>query len=160
MHGRSAAESVVETHMTHSGWDLCWDPQPVGSLTSGEQLWRLPELHPPPRLRTKDRRVLAFFATCTLPFFHLKVKVVQSYPTLYHPTDCSPPGSSVLGILQARIQQWGNSFLLQGIFPTQGSNPGLLHCRQILSCLSDQRSPRILEWAAYPFSRRSSQSRN
>ena len=31
--------------------------------------------------------------------------------------------------------------LLQGIFPTQGSNPGLPHCRQILYCLSHQRSP-------------------
>ena len=43
--------------------------------------------------------------------------------------------------------------LLQGIFPTQGSNPGLLHCRQILYCLSHQGSPRILEWVAHPFSR-------
>ena len=43
--------------------------------------------------------------------------------------------------------------LLQGIFPTQGSNPGLLTCRQILYHLSHQGSPRILEWVAYPFSR-------
>ena len=35
----------------------------------------------------------------------------------------------------------GSHFLLQGIFPTQGSNPGLLHCRQILYYLSHQRSP-------------------
>ena len=33
-------------------------------------------------------------------------------------------------------------FLLQGIFLTQGSNPGLLHCRQILYCLSYQGSPK------------------
>ena len=44
-------------------------------------------------------------------------------------------------------------FLLRGIFPTQGSNPGLLHCRQILYQLIHQGSPRILEWVAYPFSR-------
>ena len=31
--------------------------------------------------------------------------------------------------------------LLQGLFPTQGSNPGLLHCRQLLYCLSHQESP-------------------
>ena len=43
--------------------------------------------------------------------------------------------------------------LLQGIFPTQGSNPGLPHCRRILYQLSHKRSPRILEWVAYPFSR-------
>ena len=50
--------------------------------------------------------------------------------------------------------------LLQGIFPTQGSNPGLPHCRQILYQLSHQGSPRILEWVAYPFSGGSSWPRN
>ena len=54
----------------------------------------------------------------------------------------------------------GSLSLLQGIFPTQGSNPGLPHCRQILYQLSHQGSPRIVEWAAYPFSRGSSWSRN
>ena len=54
----------------------------------------------------------------------------------------------------------GCYFLLQGIFPTQGSNPGLPHCRQILYCLSHQGSPKILEWVVYPFSRGSSWSRN
>ena len=44
--------------------------------------------------------------------------------------------------------------LLQGIFPTQESNPGLLCCRQILYLLSHKGSPRILEWVAYPFSSR------
>ena len=34
------------------------------------------------------------------------VLVAQSCPTLYDPTDCSPPGSSVHGILQARILEW------------------------------------------------------
>ena len=38
--------------------------------------------------------------------------------------------------------------LLQGIFPTQGSNPGLPHCRQFLYLLSHKGSPRILEWAS------------
>ena len=33
----------------------------------------------------------------------------------------------------------GSHFLLQGIFPTQGSNPGLSHCRQMLYCLSQQK---------------------
>ena len=54
----------------------------------------------------------------------------------------------------------GSLSLLQGIFPTQGWNPGLPHCRWILYQLSHQESPRILEWAAYPFSSRSSQPRN
>ena len=48
-------------------------------------------------------------------------------PTLCKPMDCSPPGSSVHGTLQARgLEKVAISFL-QGIFPTQGSNPGLLY---------------------------------
>ena len=54
----------------------------------------------------------------------------------------------------------GRLSLLQGIFPTQRSNPGLPHCRWILYQLSHQGSPRILEWVAYPFSSRSSQPTN
>ena len=44
------------------------------------------------------------------------------------------------------------SSLLQGIFPTQGSNPGLPHCRQIFYQLNHKGSPRTLEWVGYPFS--------
>ena len=54
----------------------------------------------------------------------------------------------------------GSLSLLQGIFPTQGLNLGLPHCRWILYQLSHKRSPRILEWVAYPFSRSSSRLRN
>ena len=42
----------------------------------------------------------------------------------------------------------GSLSLLQGIFPTQGLNPGLPHCRQILYQLSHKRSPRIWEWGS------------
>ena len=115
-----------------------------------------------------------------------EVLVAQLCPTLCLPMDYSLPGSSVHGVLQARILEWlpfpspgdllnpgikpvslaspalaggfftteppgkpifnisrliesptspgqntgvGSLSLLQGIFPTQGSNPGLLHCR-------------------------------
>ena len=54
----------------------------------------------------------------------------------------------------------GSLFLLQGIFPTQRSNPGLPHCRWILHQLSHKGSPRILEWVGYPFSSGSSWPRN
>ena len=50
----------------------------------------------------------------------------------------------------------GELSLLQGIFPAQGSNPGLPHCRQILYQLSYKGSLSILEWVAYPFSSGSS----
>ena len=54
----------------------------------------------------------------------------------------------------------GSLSLPQGIFPTQGSNPGLPHCRRILYQLSHKEGPRILEWIAYPFSSGSSRPRN
>ena len=86
--------------------------------------------------------------------------VAQSCPTLCKATDCSPPGSSVHGILQDKSTGVGCHALLQGIFPTQGSNPGLSHYEQILYHLSHQRSPLILQWVAIPFSRGSSQPRD
>ena len=61
----------------------------------------------------------------------VKVLVAKSCLTLCEPPDLSPPGSSVHGIFQARTRV-DYHFLFQGIFPTQGSNPGLLHCRQTL----------------------------
>ena len=54
----------------------------------------------------------------------------------------------------------GSLSLLQGIFLTQGLNPGLLCCGWILYQLSYQGSPGILEWVAYPFSSVSSWPRN
>ena len=83
------------------------------------------------------------------------VKVVQSCLTL-----CDPIDYTVHGILQAQNTGVGSLPLLQGIFPTQGSNSGLPHCSQILYQLSHKGSPRILEWVAYPFSDRSSPLRN
>ena len=72
----------------------------------------------------------------------MKVKseseVAQSCPTLSDPMDCSLPGSSIHGIFQARVLEWVANALLQGIFPTQGLNQGLLHYRQILYLLSHQ----------------------
>ena len=89
----------------------------------------------------------------TLNIFTLKVKVKESCLTLCDSMDCpwNSPGQNT-GV--------GSCCLHQRIFPTQGLNPGLLCCRQILYQLSHQGSPRILEWAAYPFSSGSSQPRN
>ena len=50
----------------------------------------------------------------------------------------------------------GGRSLLQGIFPTQRSIPGLPHCRWILYQLSHKGNPRTLKWVAYSFSRGSS----
>ena len=107
---------------------------------------------------------------CHFLLQYVKVKseseVTQACRTLSDPMDCSLSGSSVHGIFQARVLEWvaiaflhglyspWNSpgqntgvcslSLLQGIFPTQGSNPGLPHCRQILYQLSHWGSPRTL----------------
>ena len=59
-------------------------------------------------------------------------EVAQSCLTLYDPMDTSQLGSSVRGIFQARILKWGCHCLLQGIFPTQGSNLGVPCCGQML----------------------------
>ena len=63
-------------------------------------------------------------------------KSLQLCSTLCHPMDCSLPGSSVLGIVQARILERVAIPFSRGSFPTQGTNPGLLHYRQILYHLS------------------------
>ena len=67
--------------------------------------------------------------------------VTQSYLAFCDPVDCSPPGSSVRRIFQAKNTGVGCHLLLQGIFPTQESNPGLPPCRWILYQLSYQGSP-------------------
>ena len=68
----------------------------------------------------------------------MKVLVALSYLTICSPMDL--PGSSVHGILQARNTGVDSKSLFQGIFSTQGWNPGLLHCRQILYHLSHQEA--------------------
>ena len=88
-----------------------------------------------------NNKVLCFF------FFKspLKVKmlVTQSCPTLCDPMGCSLPGSSVHGILQARILEWVAIPFYRGIFLAQGSNLGFLHCRQILYHLSHPQMVKI-----------------
>ena len=79
--------------------------------------------------------------TYTVNYLHYKVMngskcqansnnlvVCESVTTLCDPKDCSLPGFSVRGILQARILDWV-AVPFSRIFPTQGSNPCLLHCR-------------------------------
>ena len=70
------------------------------------------------------------------PMHEGESEVTQSCPTFIDPTDCSPPGSSVRGIFQARVVEWAAIALVHGILQA-----------------------RILEWVAFPFSRGSSQPR-
>ena len=80
----------------------------------------------------------------------VKMLVTQLCPALCDPMDCSPPdpmdcsppGCSVHGILQARILEWV-AIPFSGDRLPKGSNPGLLHCGQILYLLSHHQSPYI-----------------
>ena len=82
----------------------------------------------------------------------VSVLVAQSCPTLCDPVDCSRQAPLSIGFSRKNARV-GCHALLQGIFPTQGSNLCLLHCRQILYHLSHQGKPRLLERVTYPFSR-------
>ena len=93
---------------------------------------------------TKMRRWLA---TCgsLQQVWKWNESVGHSVVSLCNPMDYSLPDSSIHGILQARVLEWvafpfsrGSSWLRDW---TQGSNPGVLHCRQILYHLSHQGSP-------------------
>ena len=72
-------------------------------------------------------------------FSWLKVKVTYSCPNLLHPMDCSLPSLSVHGIPWGQNTGVGSLSLLQGDLPNPGSNPGLLHCKQILYPLSHMK---------------------
>ena len=74
----------------------------------------------------------------------MHVLVAQLCPVLCDPMDCSPPGSSVHGILQARILEWVASPFSKGFSQPRDQwvdhNAGILHCRQILDRLSQEGS--------------------
>ena len=64
------------------------------------------------------------------------VLVTQLCLTLCDLMDCSPPGFSVHEDSPGKNTGVSCHFHLQGAFLIQGLNPGLLHCRQMLYCLS------------------------
>ena len=74
----------------------------------------------------------------------VKVKVAQSRPTLCDPMDCTPPRLLCPSNSSGQNTGVSSCSLPQGIFPTQGSNPGLPHCRRILYQQSYQGSPNII----------------
>ena len=74
----------------------------------------------------------------------LYIKYVLSYSVVSNTMDWSLPGFSVHGDSPGKNTRVGFHALLQGIFPTQGSNPGFLNCRRVLYQLSYQESPSTL----------------
>ena len=110
----------------------------IGRDFMGSGSWRPPGLSfSPPFISTVNDLVLCFSSWVVLCL------VAQSCPTLCDLMDCSPPGSSVHGDSPGKYTGVGCHPLLQGIFPTQESNPGLLHCRRMLYHLK-------LSWVTYP----------
>ena len=112
------------------------------------------------RQTTNDSQICVFDHSVKWPLITWKWKLFSRVRLFVTPMSCSLPGSSVHADSPGQNTGVGSLSLLQGIFPTQGSNPGLPHCRWILYQLSHKGSPRILEWVAYPFSRGSSWPRN
>ena len=138
----------LQPHGLYSPWNSPGQSTGVGSLPLLQGIFLTQESNP-------CLLHLLHWQADSLPFFttsatweHVKVKVAQ---VVSESSPWNSPGQNT-GV--------DSHFLLQGIFPTQGSNPGLVHYRRILYQLSHKRSPRILEWIAYVFSRRSSLPRN
>ena len=85
--------------------------------------------------------IFSFLSLANKLFFVCSVLSRSVLSDSFDPMDCSPPGSSVHGDSPGKNTGGRCHALLQGIFPTQGSNPGLPLWRQILYRLSHQGSP-------------------
>ena len=103
-----------------------------------------PILNPPPTSLLPHRAWVFFPSPEELCCAMLR----QSCPTRCNPTDCSPPDSSVHGDSPGKKTGVGFHALLQGIFTTQGSNPGLLHCRQIFTISATREAHKY--WSEEP----------
>ena len=112
--------SISDTHLNRA---FLLTIRSLGEVFCYQVLWIDPEFSERPLLSTLH----------STPSFHFTVCLVsQSCPTLCDPTDCGPPGSSVHGDSPGKNIGVCCHAFLQGVFPTQGSNPRLLHCRWIL----------------------------
>ena len=102
--GKEKDPSCTETLSEQQGPQIAWQwktPHKLPQVKRGIYLWKEP---------TAEHRL-----SLSCPYKHNlearlearpKMQVAQSCPTLCDPMDCSPPGSSVHGILQARILEW------------------------------------------------------
>ena len=97
---------------------------------------------------------------CVCAYLHFKYACIFSESCSFVSDSLQPHGLCSSWNSPGQNIGVGSLSILQGILSTQGSNPDLPLCRQILYQLSHKRSPRILEWVAYPFSSRSSGPRN
>ena len=103
------------------------DPETLDPTDSGPQVYRY--ISPLYRQSLLDLLVCVNFHSMCMFGGDL---VAKSCPGLATPWTVALPGSSVHGILQARILGWIVISFSRGIFPTQESNPGLPRCKPIL----------------------------
>ena len=99
-------------------------------------------------IHKKERQLIEWEKIFASDILNWKVKVNSIMSNSLGPSGLYSPWNS-----PGQNIRVGSLLFLQGIFPTQGLNPGFLHCRQILYQMSHKRSPRILEWVVSPFSR-------
>ena len=125
-------DSLPDTYRTN--------PFPLCSLGSSVSVWWFLPDFPPLLLRSAPTRLsVPFASSCSDGGGGLGAK---SCPTLATPWTAACQAPLSMGF--SRTTGVGCHFLLQGIFPTQDSNPGLLHCRQILDRLSYKGSPVLI----------------
>ena len=110
--------------LSHDKWFA--PPRSKGQLWSLRSAYSaVSQLLPPPGFPSPPQIMVSWFIgyVCS---------VAQSCPALCSPMDCSPPGSSLYGVFQARILDWVAISSSRVIFPTQESNPHLLHLLHVL----------------------------
>ena len=98
------------------------------------------EIHPPSNWFLKRYSWYLVYATIIPERKESESEVTQSRPTRHDPMDSHLHQASPSMGFSGKSSGVGCHFLLQGIFPTQGSNPGLPHCRQTLYHLSHKGS--------------------
>ena len=106
--GEDPLEKGMATHPSIPSWRIPWTEEPGGLESMGSQTdsdwdggWRKQGA----RSRSESRRSI-MHTNIPAQFPNMRAKSLQSCPTLCSPIDCSPPGSSVHGILQSRILGW------------------------------------------------------
>ena len=130
---------------------LVWAPCIIPQIPTGCEFYMCSSLHwshillPPlcPQVCSICVSVAALQIDSSGPSFQIPLNqclVTQSHLTLCNTMHCSPPGPLVHGDSPGQNTGVVCHALLQGVFPTEGLNPGLLHCRQILYQLSYQGS--------------------
>ena len=136
-------EEGMASHSSILAWRLPWAEEPGGLRSTGSQsVWTTEWLS------TAEYSVSPWRTLPAPPLpvssFALVCMLTQPCPTFWDPMDGSPPGSSVHGIFPGKNTRVSCHFLLQGTFPIQGSNPGLLcllHWQAESLPLSHQGSP-------------------